>query len=123
MSATQPERGRNDCDSEPALDEGEKALRARALDEDPGGDVRDLFYVSPKTGRAVSKGAGEVYKERLLKLPEFLKTSGEDAGDKDVLTGLKLTGYFLEHWVYTHHTKGVPDARLRFQNRFEKLLS
>ncbi len=86
-----------------------------------GGDVNDLYYVSPKTGRAVSKAAGQIYKERLLRLPEFLKPNGgEDVGAEDVLTGLKLTAYFLEHWVYAHHTNGMPEARLRFQSRFAK---
>lgn len=85
-----------------------------------GGDLNDLFYVSPKTGRAVSKGAGAIYKERLLVLPEFLKKNGEDGGQDDILTGLKLTAHFLEHWVYAHHTTGMPEARLRFQARFAK---
>jgi DNA repair protein RecO (recombination protein O) len=92
-----------------------------------GGDLNDLFYVSPKTGRAVSKAAGTIYKERLLKLPEFLKRTPHPdplpVGEgEDVLTGLKLTAYFLEHWVYTHHTTGMPEARLRFQVRLEKSL-
>jgi DNA repair protein RecO (recombination protein O) len=36
------------------------------------GTTADLVYVSPKSGRAVSKEAGEPYKEKLLKLPAFL---------------------------------------------------
>ncbi len=105
-----------------------------------GGDVRELMYVSPKTGRAVSKAAGEIYKEKLLLLPEFLRPSpsrfagpslslkGEgtersEVGEgEDILTGLKMTGYFLEHWVFAHHTKGIPEARTRLQERIEKAL-
>lgn len=84
-----------------------------------GGDAADLMYVSPKTGRAVSREAGEAYKERLLPLPEFLKTHGAEPEDEaaDIALGLQLTGYFLEHWAFTHHTRGVPEARLRFQAR------
>ena len=91
-----------------------------------GGDVADLYYVSPKTGRAVSKAAGEIYKERLLVLPGFLRPSlslkgeGEESEEEEILTGLKLTGYFLEQWVFAHHTHGVPEARVRFQQRVEK---
>jgi DNA repair protein RecO (recombination protein O) len=88
-----------------------------------GGDAADLYYVSPKTGRAVSKAAGQIYKERLLLLPEFLKPHGEEAGQEDILTGLKLTAYFLEHWVFAHHTAGMPEARERFQDRVEKSLA
>lgn len=84
-----------------------------------GGNSSTLAFVSPKTGRAVSREAGEPYKNKLLKLPEFLKPNGgipeDDAAD--FLLGLELTGYFLEHWAFTHHTKGVPQARVRFLNR------
>src|SRR5579859_1085500 len=38
------------------------------------GSAEDLAYVSPKTGRAVSRQAGEVYRDRLLPLPGFLRT-------------------------------------------------
>ncbi|NJM35577.1 MAG: DNA repair protein RecO [Rhodomicrobium sp.] len=37
------------------------------------GTREDLIYVSPKSGAAVSAGAGEPYKDRLLKLPAFLR--------------------------------------------------
>ena len=52
-------------------------------------------------------------------LPGFLKPSGGSEAE-DVFTGLKMTGYFLEHWVFNHHSRGVPDARLLFQQRFAK---
>lgn len=88
-----------------------------------GGDAQDLAYVSPKTGRAVSKAAGAPYKGKLLDLPEFLKPQGTEIDEtEDVITGLKLTGYFLHHWVYAHHSKGVPEARLRFEERFVKTI-
>lgn len=82
-----------------------------------GGDDDDLAYVSPKTGCAVSLEAGEPYKEKLLNLPEFLKPGGGE-GSEDIVTGLALTGYFLEHWVFTHHTQGVPIARTVLLERF-----
>ncbi|MCB9989267.1 MAG: DNA repair protein RecO [Rhodospirillales bacterium] len=88
-----------------------------------GGDDNDLAYVSPKTGRAVSRAAGAVYKERLLELPAFLKPEKGAATDEEILKGLKMTGYFLEHWAFTHHTQGVPEKRLQFQERFEKALN
>ena len=36
------------------------------------GSNDDLAYVSPKSGRAVSRSAGEPYRDRLLALPAFL---------------------------------------------------
>ena len=41
------------------------------------GATDELIYVSPKTGRAVGRAAGEPWKERLLPLPGFLR------GDRD----------------------------------------
>lgn len=40
--------------------------------------------------------------------------------DDEPYDGLKLTGYFLEHWVFNHHTRGVPQSRLLFEVRFAK---
>ncbi len=82
-----------------------------------GGDDQSLAYVSPKTGRAVSYEAGAPYRDKLLPLPGFLKPAG-GTGSAEVLAGLQMTGHFLEHWVFNHHTKGVPEARLTFESRY-----
>ncbi len=83
-----------------------------------GGSAEELAYMSPKTGKAVSLRKGEPYKDKLLILPEFLKPGGGAADEENVLLGLKLTQHFLEHWVFNHHTRGVPEARLVFGMRF-----
>ncbi len=88
-----------------------------------GGDPKTLAYVSPKSGCAVSYAAGEPYKEKLLELPSFLKPNGGPLDDEEIAKGLQMTGYFLEHWVFTHHTKGVPEARSRFQERQKKAIA
>lgn len=84
----------------------------------PGAD--DLIYVSPKTGRAVSrKGAGE-WADRLLPLPSCLLGKGE-AEDGDLLTALNVTGHFLAHHVAPElGNKPLPDARGRFIERLER---
>jgi len=74
----------------------------------------DLIYVSPRTGRAVSRGAGEPYRERLLPLPAFLL--GRQAGDPraaDLHAGLQLTAHFLDQWLLMPHDKMMPEARTR----------
>lgn len=76
-----------------------------------GGDNENLAYVSPKTGCAVSHAAGQPYKEKLLTLPNFLKPSASPPDDEDIITGLTLTEYFLRHWVFAQHTRGLPEAR------------
>jgi DNA repair protein RecO (recombination protein O) len=85
-----------------------------------GGAVDNLRYMSPKSGVAVSEEMGLIYKAKMLELPEFLRFNPDldvlgTLADVDV--GLRLTGYFLEHWVFNHHRGGVPDARLVLGNR------
>jgi DNA repair protein RecO (recombination protein O) len=80
------------------------------------GEVHDLAYVSPKSGRAVSRGAGRPYHDRLLALPPFLlSASVEEAVEHaQILDGLRLCGYFLESRVFTPRGIPVPAVRARF---------
>lgn len=58
----------------------------------------NLAFVSPKSARAVSLEVGKPYKNKLLKLPNFLV---EDEGEFDeghLLDGLELSGFFLERF-------------------------
>lgn len=66
-----------------------------------GGNPHDLAYISPKTGRAVSREKGESYKTKLLPLPRFLWQS-VPATEADIRTGLNLTGYFLQTYALKH---------------------
>lgn len=88
-----------------------------------GGDSRTLAYVSPKTGCAVSREAAQPYKDKLLPLPEFLKPCGKQSGEEDIITGLNLTHYFFEHWVFVHHNRGLPEARHRLDLRFAEVFA
>ncbi len=63
----------------------------------------DLIYVSPRSGRAVSRDAGKPYCDRLLKLPAFLLDETAPASDGDILAGLALTGHFLERDMLEPH--------------------
>ena len=77
------------------------------------GAIADLIYVSPKTGRAISRLAGEPWRERLLRLPAFLHEEGEPAGD-DIAAAFALTGFFLLRHVLEPRGGVLPDARERF---------
>lgn len=80
------------------------------------GVTEDLIYVSPKSGRAVSREAGIPYKGQLRDLPPFLRTeTPEESSVEDVVAGLDLTGFFLERHVYAPHQKTLPDARQRLR--------
>ncbi len=77
----------------------------------------DLAYVSPKTGRAVSRSAGQTYSSRLLPLPAFLVDRNAAATARDIVDGLALTGSFLASHVYQARGGALPAARVRLAER------
>jgi DNA repair protein RecO (recombination protein O) len=103
------------------------------------GQTSELIYVSPKSGGAVSRVAGDPWRERLLRLPAFLRAHGEtdhpsldqassdqasldraslDRGwsDQDLQDGFHLTGLFLLRHVLEPRGQGHSDAREGFIN-------
>ena len=86
-----------------------------------GGDADDLAYVSPKTGRAVSRVEGAIYKEKLLPLPKFLRPQRDgEMSAEALIEGFQMTGYFMDHWVFAQHSNGTPEARRMLGRRLEK---
>ena len=83
------------------------------------GSVDDLAYVSPRTGRAVSRAAGAAYHDKLLPLPDFLWRDAP-ARRADIAAGLALTGYFLLHHLLLPHGRQLPEARRRLAERMRR---
>jgi len=84
------------------------------------GSSEDLIYVSPRTGRAVSRAAGEPYRDRMLALPPFLLSSQAGLLEGDVGRGLDLTGHFLEQFVFAPLNRPLPPARLWLTDRLRE---
>lgn len=84
------------------------------------GTTEDLVYVSPRSGRAVSRAAGAAWADRLLPLPAFL--IGRDrTGIAAVRDALATTGYFLEHWACPAYDRPAPpEARARLIHLLER---
>jgi DNA repair protein RecO (recombination protein O) len=82
------------------------------------GGTQDLAYVSPKTGRAVSRDAAGPWRERLLPLPAFLLGQAE-ARPEDILAGLQLTGYFLALHLFDP-ARPMPAQRQRLLDRMAR---
>ena len=76
------------------------------------GVVDDLVYVSPRTGRAVSRAGGALFAERLLRLPPFMLSSQGGLADGDVADGLAITGHFLDQFVFGPLNRPLPPARV-----------
>jgi DNA repair protein RecO (recombination protein O) len=80
------------------------------------GVTTDLAYVSPRTGRAVSRAAGLPYHDKLLALPDFLWHE-EPADGEQIALGMILTGHFLMHHVFAPQGRRLPAARARLVKR------
>lgn len=78
------------------------------------GQAHSLRYVSPKSGRAVSADAGEPYKSKLFKLPDFLTNDVPTAPSvNDLRDALVITSHFLSHHANEITHKPLPSARDR----------
>ena len=86
------------------------------------GTKEDLIYVSPKSGRAVSREPGEASKDKLLPLPVFLRphTRKNRVEISEILDGLQMTGYFLQHWLLEPHNRKMPASRDRLKQLLHK---
>ena len=81
------------------------------------GTTEDLIYVSPRSGRAVSRAAAGPWRDKLLPLPAFMTMSDdiEECPDAaDVSAAFALTGYFLDRRVLEPRGCPMPDARQSF---------
>jgi DNA repair protein RecO (recombination protein O) len=77
------------------------------------GSREDLIYVSPKTGRAVSRAAGQPWRDRLLPLPAFLhgEALASRPSPEELAAGFALTAFFLSRHVLEPHGRTFSEAR------------
>lgn len=81
------------------------------------GEIEDLTYVSPKTGRAVAAHHAGKWKMRLLPLVPCMKGEG-NAENNEISEGLRTTGHFLEKWLAPSlGDRPLPVARQRLVDR------
>ena len=83
------------------------------------GSKNELAYVSPKTGSAISKDAAGVYADRLLVLPRCL--GGHTKTKKEFTAGIKITGHFLQKYIFNTINRKLPTPRERLVNMVESL--
>ena len=74
------------------------------------GATADLLYVSPRSGKAVSAEAGHPFRDRLFRLPGFLRQGGA-ASTADVMDGLKMASYFLHRHVFEPRGARLPEQQ------------
>ena len=80
----------------------------------------DLVFVSPKTGRAVSRQGAGNWADRLFPLPQCLMGQGE-ASPAEIGQGLAITGHFLARALaQMSQARSLPEARHRLIRLLEK---
>ncbi|MEM0947587.1 MAG: DNA repair protein RecO [Pseudomonadota bacterium] len=84
------------------------------------GTTDDLIYVSPRTGRAVSRVGAGAWADKLLPLSPALL--GEGDGDPfEVADGLRTTGHFLAtRLAPSLGDRPLPEARQRFTDHLAR---
>jgi DNA repair protein RecO (recombination protein O) len=78
------------------------------------GAAGDLIYVSPKSGRAVSRDAGEPWADKMLRLPAFLREQDREPQGRDLADGFALTGFFLTRHVLEPRELALAGERAHF---------
>ena len=79
----------------------------------------DLIYVSPKSGQAVCRSAGEPYADKMLRLPAFLINDCE-LDEHSIYDAFNLTSYFFERYILIN--KPIPMARASFMELMQTKL-
>jgi DNA repair protein RecO (recombination protein O) len=75
------------------------------------GVTDELIYVSPKSGRAVSREGGAPWADKLLRLPAFLHDAEAVAAPADLADAFALSGHFLTRLVLEPRGLTFSDAR------------
>ena len=78
------------------------------------GVTDELIYVSPKSGRAVSREGGAAWADKLFRLPAFLQDVQVAPAPPDVADAFALSGHFLSRLVLEPRGLALSDARAHF---------
>lgn len=81
------------------------------------GITEELVYISPRTGRAVSREAGLPYHDKLFTLPACLLDSDAVMTEPALAEALRLGTYFLERRLCEQAGFPLPEARQRLEAR------
>ena len=82
----------------------------------------DLAFVSPRSGRAVSRAGAGDYRDRLLALPAYLIAERSGTPEWEAIRdGLKLTGHFLARDLLIDRQADILAARERLVDRLKRI--
>ncbi len=73
--------------------------------------TQNLAYVSPKSGKAVCREAGEPYKEKLFLYPHFIMNKNTRPNERELADLLAMTGFFLQKNFFADNGLKFPENR------------
>lgn len=74
-------------------------------------DTENLVYISPKSGCAVSKGAGLAYHDKLFKMPAFYLNKAHVADIESITHALNLNEFFLHKRIFEPNNMRMIEER------------
>jgi len=87
------------------------------------GGCEDLVYVSPRSGRAVSRNAGMAWHDKLLALPQFLLHPHMRPNNVEALFhAFNLAGFFLSRHIWEPRALMPPLMRPRYLHHLNATL-
>ena len=75
------------------------------------GQTEGLYYVSPKTGKAVCREVGAPYHDRLFLYPHFVVDNNQNPSYEEIFNVLKITEFFLKKHFFAFHNLLLPKSR------------
>lgn len=85
------------------------------------GVTDNLYFISPKTGRAANYLAAQKYQNKLFRLTKFLKKPDNDNLDyQDLLASAKITEFFIKKYLSHKNIDNILNLRTKIIQYFEK---
>ena len=77
------------------------------------GSTKNLKYISPKSGHAISELEGDKFKNKLIKMPNLFINNLDN---QSTANAFKVTGFFLEKYLKENHNRTLPFYREKILN-------
>ena len=87
------------------------------------GQTKGLSYVSPKTGKAVTKEVGAPYHDLLFEYPHFVVDKNYSPSYVEIFNVLRMTEFFLKTNFFKFHNISIPESRTYINTLLEDLLN
>lgn len=82
-------------------------------------NTENLTFISPKSAKAVSFDAGNIYKHLLMPLPKFFINNNHIPDEEEIFQALKITKYFIQKFLLAPANFKECQIRIQLLNLFK----